>query len=176
MAHDWWLVFNPVFGLALNVTLQILSHRFVSRLTLLRSVFLGFGVGFVFVAAWEVLRYSQGYFDRAGDFWAILVTNSITYSFLGYCYFSVIGLGETARRIRLLKDLYAAPEGKSLDDILARYSAKDMVDMRLGRLVHNGQVKMVGDRLFIGKPLMLFLTKFAIFMKLMVLGKRSEFD
>lgn len=176
MAHDWWVVFNPVFGLALNITLQILSYRFVSRLTLLRSVFLGFGAGFILVIAWEIGRYGQGYYGQLEDFWAILAVNSITYAFLGYCYFSVIGLGETARRIRLLKDLHAAPEGLSLDNILARYSAKDMVDMRLDRLLHNGQVIQVGDRFFIDKQLMLFLTKFSIFMKLIVLGKRSEFD
>tara|TARA_B100001123_G_C15208081_1_gene986091 strand:- start:681 stop:1211 length:531 start_codon:yes stop_codon:yes gene_type:complete len=176
MVHDWWLVFNPIFGLVSNVTLQILSHRFFSGLTLLRSVFFGFGVGFVFVIGCEILRYDQGYYARTGDFWAIMITNSITYAFIGYCYFSLIGLGETARRVRLLKDLYAAPEGLNLSDILAGYSAKDMVDMRLDRLLHNGQVIQVGNRFFIGKQLMLFLTKFSIFMKLIVLGKKSEFD
>jgi len=176
MEHGWWLVLSPIFGLVLNIILQILSHRFVSRLGLLRSIFLGFGIGFVFVVGWEILRFNQGYYYGVEDFWAILGVNAITYGFLGYCYYSVIGLGETARRIRLLKDLYVAPEGLSQKEILARYSAKDMVDMRLGRLIHNGQVKVVDGRYFIGKPLMLFLAKFAIFMKLMVLGKRSEFD
>ena len=176
MIHDWWVVFNPLFGLALNVILQILSYRVVSHLTLLRSVFLGFGVGFGLVVAWEISRHSQGYYDRMGDFWAILAVNGITYAGLGYCYFSVIGLGETARRIRLLKDLHATPEGLSQGAILAQYSAKDIVDMRLDRLVHNGQVRVIDGRYFIGKPLMLFLTKFSIFMKLLILGKRSEFD
>ena len=176
MTHEWLVVFNPFFGLSLNMLFQILSHRFISRLSLLRSVFLGFGVGFGLVFIWEILRYRQNYYDQVEDFWAILAVNSITYAFLGYCYYSLVGLGETARRIRLLKDLYAAPEGLSQDAILARYSSKDMVDMRLDRLIHNGQIRVVDGRHFIGKPLMWFLAKFVIFMKLLVLGKRSEFD
>jgi hypothetical protein len=142
---------------------------------LLRSVFLGFGIGFAFVVAREVLRFNQGYYYGVEDFWAILGVTVITYAFLGYCCFGVIGLGERARRIRLLKDLYIAPEGLGPKEILPRYRAKDMVDIRLGRLTHNGQEEVADGHYFIGKPLMLFLAKFAILMKLLVLGKRSEF-
>ena len=105
------------------------------------------------------------------------MVNGVTYAFLGYCYFSLIGLGETARRIRLLKDLYAVPnKGLSLSEILSGYSAKNMVDKRMDRLLNNGQVRLTEGRYYINKPIMLFFTKFSIFMKLLVLGKRSEFD
>ena len=177
MVHDWWVTLSPVFGLTVNIIFQILSHRLILSLALLQSVFLGFGLGYCLVIAWEIQRYSQEFYYQLGDFWSILIVNGVTYTFLGYCYFSIIGLGETARRIRLLKDLNTArPGGLSIDEILARYSAKDMVDKRLDRLTHNGQVKLVDGRYFINKPLMLFCAKFAVFMKLAVLGKRSEFD
>jgi hypothetical protein len=177
MIHDWWVILSPIFGLVVNIIIQILSHRLILWLTLLRSVFFGFGVGFSLVITFEIQRYSQNYYGQIGDFWGILIVNSVTYAFLGYCYFSLIGLGETARRIRLLKDLYAVPnEGLSLSEILSEYSAKNMVDKRLDRLLNNGQVRVAEGRYYINKPVMLFFTKFSIFMKLLVLGKRSEFD
>ena len=176
MVHNWWVVLSPILGLIVNIVCQIFSFRLIASLTLLRSIFLGFGIGFCLVGTLEMQRYSQAFYTQVGDFMSILIANEIIYACLGYCYFSMIGLGETARRIRLLKDLYANPKGLRLNEILALYNAKDMVDMRIGRLVNNGQVKLVKGHYFIDKPLMLFLTKLSIFTKLLVLGKRSEFD
>ena len=176
MVHNWWVVLSPVLGLIVNVIFQILSFRLIASLTLLRSIFLGFGIGFCLVGTLEIQRYTQAFYPQTGDFLSILIVNEITYACLGYCYFSMIGLGETARRIRILKDLYANPKGLRLNEILVLYNAKDMVDMRIDRLINNGQAKLIKGNYFIGKSLMLFLTKLSIFTKILVLGKRSEFD
>ena len=176
MVHNWWVVLSPILGLIVNIIFQMLSFRLIASLALLRSIFLGFGIGFCLVGTLEIQRFNQAFYTQTGDFLSILIANEITYACLGYCYFSMIGLGETARRIRLLKDLYANPKGLRLNEILTRYNAKEMVDMRIGRLVNNGQVKLIKGHYFIGNPLMLFLTKLSIFTKIIVLGKRSEFD
>ncbi len=45
MEHNWWSVISPVVGLILNVIAQILGYRYINRLSLLRSVYFGFGLG-----------------------------------------------------------------------------------------------------------------------------------
>ena len=176
MEHNWWSVISPIVGLILNVTAQILGHRLINRLSLLRSVYFGFGLGMLGMILVDAQIYMAGYFGSAVEALAVSMANVIIFSCLGYCYFSAIGMGEHARRIRIMKELEATPQGLTLDKILTRYNAKNMIELRIGRLVRNGQVIEKDGRYLIGKPVMLFFTNLSIFMKKMVIGKSSEFD
>lgn len=95
---------------------------------------------------------------------------------LSYCYFVFINLGETARRIRILKEVLDAPEGLSLEEILRRYNANEIIERRLQRLLVNGQIIIRDDKYYIGKPLMLWMAKIVVAFKFILLGKKSEFD
>ncbi len=176
MEHKWWSVISPVVGLILNVIAQILGYRYINRLSLLRSVYFGFGLGLFGMILFDVRIVMAGYFASTIDALAVEVTNVVIFSCLGYCYFSAIGMGEHARRIRIMKELAIAPRGLTLKEILSRYNAKDMIKLRLGRLIRSGQVIEKDERYFIGKPIMLFLTNLSIMMKKLVIGKSSEFD
>jgi hypothetical protein len=102
--------------------------------------------------------------------------NAFTYSALGYCYFHFINLGETARRIRILRELYDSKNGLSKDEILSKYNAHQIISKRIERLVNNGQIIFKDGRYYIGHPMMLLIAKIIVMMKCMVLGKKSEFD
>jgi len=102
--------------------------------------------------------------------------NIIIYSSLGYCYFHFINLGETARRIRILRELYESNGGLTLDKILKRYNAEAMVELRLQRLISSGQIILKDGRLHVGKPVLSFISKIIILMKLILLGRKSELD
>ena len=102
--------------------------------------------------------------------------NLLIYAALGYCDVHFINLGETARRIRILRELYETPEGLSQEEILKHYNAKHVVDMRLRRLLGNGQIIERQGRYYIGSPVMLFIAKSITALKFVILGKRSEFD
>ncbi len=102
--------------------------------------------------------------------------NIVSYSALGYCYFHFVNLGETARRIRLLRELSESNAGLSMDEILQRYNAKEIIENRLNRLLKSGQVIHKDNRYYIGKPVMLFMSKMVVFAKRFILGKSSEFD
>jgi hypothetical protein len=104
------------------------------------------------------------------------VTNFLIYAALGYCYFHFINLGETARRIRILRELYEAPDGLPLEGILERYNAKHIVEMRLRRLIHNGQIVERDGRYYIGSPVMLLIARSITLLKVVILKKKSEFD
>lgn len=76
------------------------------------------------------------------------VASLALYGLLSFNY--VIGwfnLGETARRIRLLRELARAPRRMmTADEVLRVYNADMIVTARLGRLVHSGQLRLDGER------------------------------
>jgi hypothetical protein len=165
----------PVLCLMANVIVQVLGFRFVSSLGMLKSVFLGFGAGLLCLLLIESSVFA-GTQKAAGDFAAAAAANLIIYSALGYCYFHFINLGETARRIRILRELYEAGSGLTLGDIIERYSARDIVRARLQRLLSNGQVVYNNGRYYYGKPAVLMIARSMVMLKRFILGKRSEFD
>lgn len=175
MSYHAMQVLDPVIGLMVNVLIQILGSRFLPGLGMLKSVILGFITGGLSVILTE-LYLLVGSGMPIGDALGNIVTNLIIYACLGYCYFHFINLGETARRIRILRELYDSKEGLSMEEILKRYNARDIVKIRINRLVNNGQIIFKNNRYYIGKPIMLLMAKIIIRMKLMVLGKESEFD
>lgn len=175
MAVSYLEVPAPVIGLILNVLFQVLGFRYISGIGLLKSIFLGFLAGFFSV----VILESYIFFTlckSTQDFIAIIIVNLMTYSALGYCYFHFVNLGETARRIRIVRELYDSEGGLSLVGILARYSARDIVHKRVERLLNNGQISEKDGRYYVGSPVMLIMAKIMVAMKLIFLGKKSEFD
>ena len=167
---------SPVLGLLINVVSQILTFRVFSGLSLLKSIFLGFAIGFVWVLSFQVyiaITYAE---SGWGNQSLLLLTNLIIYGALGYCYFHFANLGETARRIRLVRELVDSPNGLSMEEILERYNSRKMVDVRLERLINNGQIYVKNERYFVRPSIMLTISKIIVLMKQLILGKKSEFD
>src|SRR6056300_1407260 len=108
--------FLPVWGLLLNAAVQVLYAR--AGFPFLRSIIAGFAVGLA-----AVLAVSGVSAPLAGDV--------LSYVCLGYCYFHFLNLGETARRIRLLRELYESPGGLSEAELLACYSGGDILSARM---------------------------------------------
>ncbi|WP_333655746.1 hypothetical protein [Dissulfurispira sp.] len=169
MLRQYFIVLAPVIGLAINVASQIISFRFFQHIGLLKSIFAAFIVGF-FATAFLTL------YNSLSDLTAILIVNLIIYSALGYCYFHFINLGETARRIRILREIYDSGSGLSMNEILERYNAKEITEKRLNRLINNKQITYKNGKYFIASPVMLAMARIMVFMKLVLLGKRSEFE
>jgi len=151
----------PVLGLLVNVSVQIVVSR--AGGSLLRSVFAGFAAGLAPVV------YFSGLTAR-------LPADILCYGALGYCYFHFINLGETARRIRLVRELYTSPEGLSETEILRRYNSRDILTARMARLLGNGQLILRDGRYFTGKPAVLLMAKTITSLKLLIIGKKSEFE
>jgi hypothetical protein len=165
----------PIIGLGANVVVQLLSVRLVPGLGVLRSVYAGFVIGGLSVLLTELHLSGDGSIQET-DAVLMIITNLIIYGSLGYCYFHFINLGITARRIRILRELYISGEGLSIDELLKRYNARDMVEKRLDRLLGSGQIVCKDDKYHIGKPVVLMMSKSIVALKLLILGKRSEFE
>ncbi len=162
---------SPLCGLLVNVLVQVGCFRCIARCGLLTSILLGFFSGLLGLGAIEVhLRVAA--VDRSP---AATLTNVVIYLALCYCYFHFINLGETARRIRMLRELYDSHDGLTTGEILERYNANEIVDKRLQRLISNRQVVYRDGRYTIGNPLMLFIAKAIVSVKMVLLGRGSEF-
>jgi len=104
------------------------------------------------------------------------LTSLVSYNGLGYCYFHFINLGETARRIRILRELYDNKSGLTEEGILKNYNSIHIVEKRLERLLKNKQIILKDNKYFVSNPAMLFMSNLIVFLKLLAFGKRSEHD
>ena len=173
MLRDTAHLFGPLVGLAANVVVQAAGFRFCSKLSLLKSIMLGFAAGVVMVCAIEAhsaLNHPRLPYDESG----IFLMNLLTYSALGYCYFHFVNLGETARRVRILREVYDSPNGLKIEEILARYNAKSIIQYRMDRLLNNGQVIVDNGRYIIGNPSMLLFSRILLFLKFILIGKKAS--
>jgi hypothetical protein len=151
----------PLAGLLINAAVQIAVCR--AGGSLLRSIFAGFTAGFVLVA----------YFSGIAP---ILTGDILCYGAFGYCYFHFLNLGETARRIRLIRELNESPDGLTEAEFLAKYNCREILVVRMERLLVNGQIVSRNGRYFTGKPALLVMARMITLLKLSVLGRKSEFE
>lgn len=165
--QSFFRAFLPIICFALNLFSQIYIARYLKAIGLLKSVIWGFihGAGWLFVL--ELL--SQ-------DKLASSIANIITYTALSYAYFHFVNLSETARRIRILRELVDSKGGLTMQELLRSYNAREIIDKRIDRLMKNGQIRYSKGRYYINKPVMLLAAKIIIIMKVLILGKRSEFN
>lgn len=166
--------FNPLIGLLVNVFTQLVGFRYI-KLSLLKSLILGFIIGLFFVFGADFYGYFAAE-QLAREFWSVEIVNFLTYSALGYCYAHFVNLGEGARRIRIIRELYKSETGLTMDELLKIYDGRQMIENRINRLMSGGQIILRNNRYFIGKPHMLLISRIILLMKLMLLGKRSEFE
>lgn len=172
MTHSYLQILNPNLCLIINILIQVISFRCIKNIGLLKSIFLGFISGFIILFILEIyISFRLSILPR--DFLSLFVVNFLIYSLLGFCYSNFITLGETARRIRILRELYDYNEGLSMEEILERYNAKEIIKMRISRLIKNGQVIYKDKKYYLNGYTILLITKIIIFIKMLILGKRS---
>lgn len=169
---DYFNIFIPFISIAANISAQIFSYKYLLAKKLLRSEYFGFSWGLMILAVGEVFAYVE----PAAEALSLICVNLIIYLCLSYCYFNFINLGETGRRIRLLRELYDSRPGLNKEGILSRYNADEVVGLRMRRLLNNHQIILRGERYYVGSPVVLLIAKTIVLMKLVVLGKKSELE
>ena len=169
-------VLVPLAGAVFNIAIQYFCFKLIAKSTLLKSVYIGFFSGILFLASFELFIFFTFPESPFVDSICLLIVNLIIYSCLGYQYFNIISLGETARRIRIMREIYEAENGLTYLEILECYNARYILEVRLARLLNNRQIAFRNGRYFIENNTMAYITKFISVMKIIVLGKKSEFD
>lgn len=146
----------PLLGLFFNACCFVVGYRFVVRRGLLKALVLGFAAG-------AAVLFAAG--GSIEDFFV--------YAMLSYGYFHFVNLGESARRVRLLREMEAAGAGLTAGEVFKRYNAREILDRRLERLLGSGQVKERDGRLFISNPVMLLSARIIRSLKGLLLGSDS---
>lgn len=173
---DYLLALSPLAGLALNSLSLLLIYRLRPAQGLLRSEYLCFGVGAAAVMAVNAFAmYLEPHRELQRIVGHVILTN-LSYAALGYCHFHFVNLGETARRIRLLRELHQAGGTLAHAELLARYNSSEIVGKRISRLIRSGQIVLQNGRYFIGNRTLLRIALFIVGLKVFLLGKTSEYD
>jgi hypothetical protein len=162
----------PLAGLAANCAAQLVSFRFL-RMKLLRSIVVGFGVGLVVNLA-LVCRACGLASVGPGDWVGQIAITVLTVAALGYGYFHFLNLGETARRVRILREFVEA--GGTLDEsgLLKRYNGSQIVQIRLQRLLSSGQVALREGRYVLRDPTVARMAGIIRVLKRLLLGRAGE--
>lgn len=174
MPGDYVIAVAPLLALAANVVAQVALYRLRPRAGLLRSELAGFAVGGAALGLAHALAGAPP--QPPGEAAALFAANALCYGALGYCYFHFGNLGETARRVRIVRELAAAPGGLTLEQILRRYDAREIFDRRLARLTGTGQIVLRDGRYFIASPVLAAMARGVLLLKLVFLGSGSEFE
>ncbi|ODS30290.1 MAG: hypothetical protein SCARUB_04595, partial [Candidatus Scalindua rubra] len=97
LSYSLLQLFNPFICFIINVLIQVVSYRIISRLGLLKSELLGFAAGvfggFLLI---EAFLLSLTFKFRLADSLSILVVNLVIYSSLGYCYYNFYKSGSNS--------------------------------------------------------------------------------
>ena len=171
------LALTPMCGLVVCVAAHIVVSRAFRDLARVAGVIWSFTAGLcVILVGVLVFTLSAAADTDAGE---LVVTASLwltAYAALAYAYiFGIFNVTESARRARLLSDLREAGQrGLSLEEILRVYNAKVIVNLRVNRMLRGRQIAERDGRYFVNRPLMLWIAKVFVFLKLAFLGSPSE--
>jgi len=150
--NEWYpvVVAAPVIGLATYCISQILIARIAPGRSPYHSLKLGFVCGLLGVTAiagWGVSRMAVAVQDRIG----YLVLDMLTYLALAFGYFNFVNLTVASLRIRLLEEIRAAGGALPAESLKAVYNSREVVAIRLQRLVQGGHLVEKDGRLHSGR-------------------------
>ena len=103
---------------------------------------------------------------------------SVLLAYAGYAFFyaNVVNGGRTALRVRILAELRDAPAGLTAGEVVARYRPEEMLEARIDRMLVHGQIALRDGRLHLVPGTLLVIRRLVTAAKVVVLGKRSEFE
>lgn len=93
---------------------------------------------------------------------------AVVYACIAYSYFHLFNMSETARRIRILRELHAAGS-LTAEEISRLYSSASVLEARFDRLLATGQLRVQAGR-FVGAGRLLYLAACLVRVWRVVLG------
>lgn len=145
------VVLAPVAGLAADCISQVLWARTARQSNPYTSLAVGILVGFAVATAATGIGLRTANLNAA-DSVALVMMNVAAYLALAFGYFNFVNLAIASLRIRLLCEIHDAGGSLPKTSLLAGYNTKEVIDLRLHRLVHGGHLIARDDVLTIGKP------------------------
>ncbi|MCR4287058.1 MAG: hypothetical protein NUW09_03490 [Deltaproteobacteria bacterium] len=144
-----FLLISPLMLLALHAVVSRLAERRVVAPSAQLVCMAGVALCNIPVAVITVLLALTGV-DGPIEFVLAFFYSLMVFNLLGYSYFHVFNMSETARRIRLLTELAASGPIRK-EELSSIYSEQSMFDVRIVRLKSLGQLKEINGRYVLGQ-------------------------
>ena len=171
MATPFWALLMAALATAANMAGQIMVYRLLrAEGKLFKSQVAGVLIGGLVL----VLLLNSG--PDASLSADVATADALLYAVFCYVYFHWNNMGETARRIRMLRELASAPEGLTFEEMVHRYSAQEILERRLERLSAAGQISETDGRLVLTSRTVLLSARLVGLAKQLIFGGRSELD
>ena len=162
---------SPLIGLLINTFIHIITYRYKKKLGLLKTLLIGFIGGFFTVLVIEIV-YQIPTKLTTMEIAAQSSLNIISFIALGYCYFHFCNLGETGRRIHIIREIWDNNNSLSMNNLLESYNAKTIIHARLQRMINSKQIFYQDNKYFTKNSPMLYMAKSMALLK-SVLFKRT---
>jgi len=140
---DGLLLAAPAVGTVANIATQFSLCR-MAQYRLMTSIIVGLGAGCAVTAAFIALAMFL-LPPTILDGVALALSVFVIYGAAGMAYFSLVNLGETSLRIRMLQLLLDSSNGLTLPEILAIYDDKELIATRFRRMAENRRAILIDD-------------------------------
>jgi len=132
--HTWSL--QLFFTILISIFTQIAFYRINASKDIYKSLKVGFQSGLICSLLINYLQPQK---------FPILIGNIIIFILFTYTYFHWINMGETARRVRILHEIGSVKNGLTLKELENKYSPKQILIIRLKRLIAKDQILFDGQ-------------------------------
>ena len=172
---DYYQTAIPVIALLVGVAVQVSVARLDPRTGYLRSLFACVGAGLISVFALEggAYPFTSAPWQEAA---AVMLVNTATFAALVCCYLMFFVMScRSSVRVQLFRELQRSGGGLSLEQLLARYNQRTLVEMRLERLLRRRQLVLRDGRYFLNSPALRLLAAVVRGARMLVIGEDAEF-
>ncbi len=141
----FWIAVAPTVGLAVDVV----AHLAATWLSPIRNLYYRLLFGAFWGAATTVVLTADAtrlWSNPGVEAAAYVLFNLGTFVILSFGYFNFVQMNVSSLRLRIANELFDNPQGVSLESLLDRYGAREIVDQRLARLARGRQIERRGDR------------------------------
>src|SRR3989338_3597177 len=157
----FFLIFSPALVFIIHLILGRMFHFLRPRSSPLVgaiwSVFMGF-----FVVAFFSWRSYLNFIPNGWEKFLAGTYGVIVYCSFSICYFILFAMTESARRIRILHELYLSG-AKTVDELRNEYGATHMLSVRLDRMVSLKQLKKYNNRYYTDGQMLYWIARVITF-------------
>lgn len=167
------VVVAPVLGLAAYCIAQIVVARISPGRSPYHSLKLGFSAGLLVAMAasgWGVASMAISPQDRVG----CIALNLFTYLALAFGYFNFVNLTVASLRIRLLEEIRESGGELPAAALKATYNSREVVAIRLQRLIQGGHLVEKNGRLHSGRLPFLIVARIFDGLHWFIFGRRGK--
>jgi len=164
-----WTVAIPSAAIILMPVAHVFLSRTLCRTSSFVALFLAVLLSMLFTLGISILTY-----PLTDTPIAFVLANAAIVACGSYIYFHFHNMGETARRIRILRELDAARRPMSFEEISSRYNAEEVIARRVQRLIDSAQVRLVDGRYMIAGRSILLMANAVNFAHQVVFGSSRK--